>query len=234
MRSRLPMLGLLLILAALILSGCARTAEQRTGLLTSTPTADTGEGPDPIRARDAALAYVIGHYGEQAPWRNFIWLEEEISPKGLVGHSAHQYGAGDWVITISYPVVAPEAVLYSVVVANEATGFRWDGEVDAAGRVTGAPEGVVAARDAALAYLSEHYSEEAPPAGLDWAEEFIPPEGWAPSGTYPYRAGDWVVTVYDLGGPPEVYQVLAANQTTAFRWEGEVDAAGQVTETAAP
>ncbi|NIN65137.1 MAG: hypothetical protein GTO63_10645 [Anaerolineae bacterium] len=234
MRSKVSISGLLLILAALILSGCARTAERRTGLVTTSPTAATVEGPDPIRARDAALAYVIGHYGEQGPWRNLIWLEEEPSPEGLVGHAAHQYGAGDWVIMISYPVVVPEAVLYSVVVANEATGFRWEGEVDAAGRVTGAPEGVVAARDAALAYLREHYSEEAPPSGLDWAEEFIRPEGWAPSGTYPYRAGDWVVTVYDLGGPPEVYQVLAANQTSGFEWEGEVDSEGRGTETAAP
>jgi hypothetical protein len=136
MRSKLPMLGLMLILAGLIFSGCARTKEQRTGSVTSTPTVDTAEGPDPIRARDAALAYVIGHYGEQAPWRNLIWLEEEITPEGLVGHMAHQYGAGDWVITISYPTAAPEGVVYSVVVANETTGFRWEGEVDAVGRVT--------------------------------------------------------------------------------------------------
>jgi hypothetical protein len=166
MRSKLPKLGLLLIVAGLIFSGCARTTEQRTGLPTTTPAAATVEGPDPIRARDAALAYVIGHYGEQGPWRNFIWLEEETSPERLVGHAAHQYGAGDWEITISYPTGDPEGVVYSVVVANETTGFRWEGEVDAVGRVTGAPEGVVAARDAALAYLSERYGEEAPPPGL--------------------------------------------------------------------
>ncbi|TKJ29240.1 MAG: hypothetical protein CEE40_08935 [Chloroflexi bacterium B3_Chlor] len=223
----------MLIMSGLIFSGCARTTEQPTGLPTTTPTAAAVEGPDPVRARDAALVYVIGHYGEQAPWRNLIWLEEEITPEGLVGHEAYQYAAGDWVITISHPVVAPEAVVYSVVVANETTGFRWEGDVDAVGRVTGAPEGVVAARDAALAYLSERYGEEAPPPGLDWAEEFIPPEGWAPSGTYPYRAGDWVVWVYDAG-VAEAYQVLAANETTGFQWEGEVDAGGHVTETTAP
>lgn len=228
--SKLSTLGLMLIMSGLIFSGCARTTEQPTGLPTTTPTAAAVEGPDPVRARDAALVYVIGHYGEQAPWRNLIWLEEEITPEGLVGHEAYQYAAGDWVITISHPVVAPEAVVYSVVVANETTGFRWEGDVDAVGRVTGAPEGVVAARDAALAYLSERYGEEAPPPGLDWAEEFIPPEGWAPSGTYPYRAGDWLVTVYDPGVRLEVYQVLAANQITGFQWEGEVDAEGHVTE----
>lgn len=234
MRSKLSILGLLLILAGLIFSGCARTIEQRTGLPTSTPTAATVEGPNPVRARDAALAYVIGHYGEQAPWRNLIWLEEEITSEPLVGHATYQYGAGDWLITICCQTAAPEAVVYSVVVANETTGFRWEGEVDAVGRVTGAPEGVVAARDAALAYLSERYGEEAPPLGLGWAEEFIPPEGWAPLGTYPYRAGEWLVTVYDPGVRPEVYQVSVSNETTGFQWEGEIDAAGQARETAAP
>jgi hypothetical protein len=131
MRCKLSILGLLLILAGLILSGCAPTTEQHTGLATTTV-----EGADPIRTRDAALAYVIGHYGEQAPWRNLIWLEEEITPECLVGHAAHRYGAGDWVTTISYPRAASEAVVYSVVVANETTGFRWEGEVDAAGQVT--------------------------------------------------------------------------------------------------
>jgi hypothetical protein len=136
MRSRLSILGLVLILGGLILNGCGPVTEQPTELPTATPTAAAVEGPDPVRARDAALAYVIGHYGEQAPWRNLIWLGEEISPERLVGHAAYQYGAADWVITISCPTAAPEAVVYSVVVANQTTGFQWEGEVDAAGQVT--------------------------------------------------------------------------------------------------
>ena len=66
------------------------------------------EAPDPVRGPDAALVYVIGHYGEQAPWRNLIWLEEEISPEGLVGHEAYQYAAGDRVVTGSYAVLPPQ------------------------------------------------------------------------------------------------------------------------------
>ncbi len=136
MRSKRSISGLLLILATLILGGCAHTTEQCTGFPTTSPTASTVEGPDLIRVRDAALAYVLGHYGDQAPWRNLIWLEEETTPEQSVGHAAHQYGAGDWEITISYWTAALEGVVYSVVVANETTGFRWEGEVDAVGRVT--------------------------------------------------------------------------------------------------
>lgn len=136
MKSKLSALALMLILSGLIFSGCAPTAEPPTDAPAATPTVGAVEGPDPVRARDAALAYVIGHYGEQAPWPNLIWLGEEITPEGLVGHAAYQYGGGDWVVTISYPTAAPEAGVYQVVVANETTGFQWEGEVDAEGRVT--------------------------------------------------------------------------------------------------
>ena len=153
--------SLFLLASALILSpvSCASRGLSLTPVPLQTPA-------EVLAARDAALVYLIGHYGEQAPWRNLIWLEEEITPKGLVGQVAYRYAAGDWVITISHPAAAPEAVIYSVAVANQTTGFQWEGEVEA--------------RDAALAYLSESYGEEAPALGLIWAEEFIPSEGWAP------------------------------------------------------
>lgn len=136
MRSRLSILGLVLILGASIFSRCGPGPAEPTELLTATPTAAAVEGPDPVRARDAALAYVVGHYGEQAPPPGLRWTEERTTPEGLVGSETFQYTADDWVVTISYPVVAPEAVAYSVVVANQTTGFQWEGEVDAAGGVT--------------------------------------------------------------------------------------------------
>ena len=84
------------------------TAEPPTDVATAPPRRPPSEWPHPVRARDAALVYVIGHYGEQAPWRNLIWLEEEISPEGLVGHEAYQYAAGDRVVTGSYAVLPPQ------------------------------------------------------------------------------------------------------------------------------
>jgi hypothetical protein len=32
--------------------------------------------------------------------------------------------------------VAPENVVYAIAVSNQATGFRWEGQVDAQGQVT--------------------------------------------------------------------------------------------------
>ena len=128
MKSKLSTLEVVLILTGLILTGCGTTTAQPTEL----PVAP----PEPQAARDAALAYVSERFGEQAPAPGMIWTEERITPEGLVGSETLQYTAEDWMVTISYPVVAPEAVVYQVVVANQTTGFQWEGEVDAALQVT--------------------------------------------------------------------------------------------------
>jgi hypothetical protein len=112
------------------------TVEQPATVPTATPTEAAVEAPDPARARDAALAYLSEHYGEQAPPSGLTWTEERTTPEGLVGSSTFEYTAENWVVTVSFPIVAPENVVYQVVVANQTTGFQWEGEVDAAGQVT--------------------------------------------------------------------------------------------------
>jgi len=133
MKSELATLGLVLVLSALIFHGCESITESPTATPTSTP-AEAPEGV--VAARDAALTYVTEHYGEEAPASDLPWAEKRTTPEGLVGLETYEYTAEDWVIMISYPVVAPEKVVYEVVVANETTGFQWEGEVDAAGEVT--------------------------------------------------------------------------------------------------
>ena len=136
MRSRLSILGLVLILGGLILNGCGLGTELPPEGPTATPTAATVEGPDPVRARDAALVYVIGHYGEQGPQGDLLWTEERTTPEGLVGSETFQYAADDWVVNISNPIVAPEATIYEVTVTNADLGLDWQGTVDAQGTVT--------------------------------------------------------------------------------------------------
>ncbi len=82
------------------------------------------------------LAYLADNYAGQAPAAGLAWTEKRTTPQGLVGGESYEYTAGDWVITVSYPVVAPENVVYTIVVANQAAGFHWEGQVDAAGQVT--------------------------------------------------------------------------------------------------
>ena len=63
-----------------------------------------------------------------------------MTSEELVGQAILQYtsdrGYGEWVVKVSYPVVAPENVIYQVFVDNETIGFHWEGEVDASGQVT--------------------------------------------------------------------------------------------------
>ena len=126
------------LLALLVLAaGCGPGPAQPTELPTPTPTEVAVEVPDGVRAaRDAALAYVSEKYGEQAPAPGLTWAEERTTPEGLVGAETYKYTANDWVVTISYPVVAPENVIYHIVVENPTTGFRWEGELDAERNLT--------------------------------------------------------------------------------------------------
>jgi len=106
------------------------------------PTLHTVEAPTPLTApeevqmaRDAALTYLSEQYGEKVPAPDLAW-QVELVTSGLVGAGKYQYVAGDWVIRIDYPVVAPHLVVYQVTIDNATAGFLWQGEVDANGQVT--------------------------------------------------------------------------------------------------
>jgi putative hemolysin len=90
--------------------------------------------------RDAALAYVREHYGDKAPAPESEWqlasLEESIAPEGSPAEVVYRFTAGDWAITISYPVGLSGPIIYSVDLDNPVTGFEWEGRVDNTGQVT--------------------------------------------------------------------------------------------------
>ncbi len=195
-----------------------------------------------LTARDAGLSYISEHYGEQAPPSDLAWEGGRATPEGLVGGETFQYTADDWVVTITYPVVAPENVVYHIVVANPSTGFQWEGELDAERYLTetAAPEASVpqvmldriGARDAALSYIFEQY-QYPPVESLAWEEELVTSEGLVGAETYRYTAFDWVAEIsYNVVAPAAmIYQVKVTNPTLGLNWQGEVDAVGQVTET---
>jgi serpin B len=115
--------------------------------------------PDPTQARDAALAYVAEAYPDEAPFLDLVWSKDDTTPQGLVGRSEFRYAVEDWVVTVSFNLVAPQNMIYEIGVSNETTGFHWEGEVDARGQVTemagpaGQPATPVEVSDADLAEL---------------------------------------------------------------------------------
>jgi putative hemolysin len=101
---------------------------QASPTTTPMPTEQASRPSDPVGARDAVLVYLGENDGDRAPALGLVWTEEHTEPEGLVGGESYEYTAGDWLIAVSYPVVAPEEVVYTVNVSNQATGFQWEGQ----------------------------------------------------------------------------------------------------------
>jgi len=92
------------------------------------------EGPEMVlTARDAALTSIIENYPDDSPSPDLTWEGGRTTPEGLIGSETFQYTSDDWMVTISYPVVAPEEVVYQIMVENPTTGFQWQGMLDAEG-----------------------------------------------------------------------------------------------------
>lgn len=139
-RYRLVITLMILLLSAFILSGCVMPSPQAASTATppATTAPDQGQSnlPDPRFVRESALAYIRLNHSQYAPAENLIWAQEDITPEGLAGSTTIQYTSGDWVVTVAFPVGAPEAVSYQVEMTNSGTGFSWQGTVSAIGQVS--------------------------------------------------------------------------------------------------
>jgi hypothetical protein len=166
--------------------------------------------PDPGRARDVALAAIRENHADVVvPGGG--WTEENVTEEGLVGASSVQYVAGEWVVLVSFPVVAPQDVIYAVIATDGAGGFRWEGQVTAGGRVTEmnvvagtgvAFEGVRFSYDEALAgdVVAERVAGVGPEDVPEWAidpahiqfsfEGYVLPETFHEPRLMVYRASD--------------------------------------------
>jgi hypothetical protein len=109
-----------------------------TAVPSAVPTEVEGEVSEwVLAASQSSLDYIGEQYGEQAPALDMVWTGGITDPETpTVGWSEYQFSSGEWVITIGHPVVLPELTVYQVAVTNQATGFEWEGEVNAGGEVT--------------------------------------------------------------------------------------------------
>jgi len=192
----------------------------------------TGPTTDRIDARDASLAYVRARYGADAPAADLTWQEQDAKPPEMIGGEVYQYLAGDWVITISYPVGLPEQTVYTVKIVNTATGYIWEGQVGTSGQVIEGQQLLLNAFNAALTHAEAQFGDEAPPAGLPWVGERITPADMVGAETWRYTSGDWVATISYPVVPADkmVFSITIQNVTTGFMWLGSVDINGQVIE----
>lgn len=88
-----------------------------------------------IDTRDAALSYVLKTYGDVIPTGDLVWTSTNTSPTDRLGAGGYRFAAGTCVIDITYPIVAPDATVYHVIVADSLRDFRWEGNINAQGTV---------------------------------------------------------------------------------------------------
>ena len=90
------------------------------------------------------------------------------------------------------------------------------------------------ARDAALAYLRENESENAPSADIVWEEQNVTPPGVAGVGgeAIEFTSAEWAITVSYPVLPQEgiEYDVVVASTKRDWHWSGTVKADGSVAE----
>lgn len=90
-------------------------------------------------ARDAVVAYLAEHYGEQGPPPDLSWTETRTTV--VIGKTKVEYAAdtergnSGWEVWISYRGVAPEVLVYEAMVFRRTGDFYWEGTVGAAGQV---------------------------------------------------------------------------------------------------
>jgi hypothetical protein len=133
--------------------------------------------PDAAMARDIVLAYIATHDGPSAPVR-IVWNQENVTPEGLLGSTTLRYTAEGWTVTVSYPIVAPEYTAYHVQVVDGASGYTWEGEVDATGAVTEASASPLAAKPATQTVTGWLGYVVSTPAGAQFDDYLVlQPEG---------------------------------------------------------
>jgi hypothetical protein len=88
------------------------------------------------------------------------------------------------------------------------------------------------ARDLAIEYLGKRYPSQAPASGLSWMEQDATPQGLVGSSARIYRSGEWTMILSWMVVHPDlmVYQVKLNNAVSGFEWQGQVNAAGAITE----
>jgi len=86
-------------------------------------------------ARDVGLSYLDDKYDDNVPAKDLEWKEYMTTAEELVGSGTKQFISGEWLITISYPIVLPENTVYNIVVLNIETGWHWEGSVSFDGTV---------------------------------------------------------------------------------------------------
>ncbi len=127
----------MLLISPILLSSCG-VIPIISGLLSvSQPEVDADLVLPPVfgpeAAREAALEFVQLNFGRSAPSSDLIWVGDQDPTDGMVGSSTAQYLADGWSARVTFPLVAPNATIYTVKIDGDV--FAWEGLINAYGEV---------------------------------------------------------------------------------------------------
>lgn len=103
------------------------------------PGGGSGTESDPyntVQVRERVLTHLSQSAGDALGALPAEWTVENTTPAGLLGVVRLEHRGGNLVVVISYPVVPPDQVTYTVEVIRSDTNTRWSFEVSADGLIT--------------------------------------------------------------------------------------------------
>lgn len=227
-----------LLLKILILIGCLVAVSCTSAVDPTEPEHQPGpsemeETPEfLLTALNTALEYLRDIESAEVPAEGVEWSAEPADLGDLVGRGEYLLKSGSWEAIMSYPIVAPDAMIVSIQLNYRDTGFTWEGKVDAQGEVFElAPDGVLAALVKVALYITDMYDVGFPLDANVWNAKMVD-TGLVGAGKYELLIEDWKVKVdYPVVAPDAtIYNFVISNESVGFEWSGEVDVEGNVTQ----
>ncbi len=85
----------------------------------------------------AVFQTLLGYFDETYPGFGFAkslqWVDQDLTPPGLVGSFTHMWQSGEWSVVLSYPEMAQP--VYSLLVTHARAGTVWSGTLQPSGQV---------------------------------------------------------------------------------------------------
>jgi hypothetical protein len=88
-----------------------------------------------LNAFQTTLALLQSAYPDSAPTSDAGWQTDDITPPGLVGSGGYRFTIEGWQIDITYPIVAPEAMIYNIRAEHTTSDLHWEATIDAQGQI---------------------------------------------------------------------------------------------------
>ncbi len=222
---------ILILLGCLIAASCTSAVDPAVTEPQPGPS-EMEEAPEfLLSALNTALEHLRDIQSAEVPAEGVEWSAEPVDLGDLVGKGEYLLKSGSWEAIMSYPVVAPDAMIVSIQLVNRDRGFTWEGKVDAQGEVFElAPDGVLAALVKVALYITDMYDVGFPMDANVWNAKMVD-TGLIGAGKYELLIEDWKVKVdYPVVAPDAtIYTIEISNESVGFDWIGEVDPAGNVT-----